>query len=459
MSSGVEQSKHVVIVGLGTGGLFSSRAAQRYNRNTRITIIEKRDYDMFSPCGIPYAIEGKVKDFEELKHTVPVTRNITKLLKHEALRIDPSGKKVEVKKLDTGETQWIGYDSLILATGSRPKVLQIPGGRELLGRGVYTCSMPEEGKILREAALKSKRAVVIGGGAIGLEIALALRHLGLEVIATKRTPQVLGDELDTDMSEIISKFIESQGVRNLFGKGIERINGVEKVESVVIAGETIPTDIVVMATGIDPTSKLAVDAGLKVEKGAIVVDKKMRTSDKDIYALGDNCLSFSNIDAQPLSVPLATTAYKQATVAGVNAAGGDAEFSGSLGTFVTYFGGLEVSCTGYNTTTAEAHGFKVVSGRANMKTKPHWMPDAQDISIKIIVDAETGNVIGGQAIGSEGTDWRINIIALAIKKRMTIHELSTIELAYCPAVSDLNDPLIIAIDAATRRLESVQKRA
>ena len=459
MSSGVEQGKHVVIVGLGTGGLFSSRAAQRYNRNTRITIIEKRNYDMFSPCGIPYAIEGKVKDFEELKHTVPVTRNITKLLKHEALRIDPSGKKVEVKKLDTGETQWIGYDSLILATGSRPKVLQIPGGRELLGRGVYTCSTPEEGKIIREAALKSKRAVVIGGGAIGLEIALALRHLGLEVIATKRTPQVLGDELDTDMSEIISKFIESQGVRNLFGKGIERVNGVEKVESVVIAGETIPTDIVIMATGIDPTSKLAVDAGLKVEKGAIVVDKKMRTSDKDIYALGDNCLSFSNIDAQPLSVPLATTAYKQATVAGVNAAGGDAEFSGSLGTFVTYFGGLEVSCTGYNTTTAEAHGFNVVSGRANMKTKPHWMPDAKDISIKIIVDAETGNVVGGQAIGSEGTDWRINIIALAIKKRMTIHELSTIELAYCPAVSDLNDPLIIAIDAATRRLESVQKRA
>ena len=273
MSSGVEQGKHVVIVGLGTGGLFSSRTAQRYNRNTRITIIEKRDYDMFSPCGIPYAIEGKVKDFEELKHTVPVTRNMIKLLKHEALRIDPSGKKFEVKNLETGETQWIGYDSLILATGSRPKVLQIPGGRELLGRGVYTCSMPEEGKILREAALKSKRAVVIGGGAIGLEIALALRHLGLEVIATKRTPQVLGDELDTDMSEIISNFIESQGVKNLFGKGIERINGVEKVESVVIAGETIPTDIVVMATGIDPTSKLAVDAGLKVEKGAIVVRK------------------------------------------------------------------------------------------------------------------------------------------------------------------------------------------
>ena len=448
-----------MIVGLGTGGLFSSRAAQRYNRSTCITIIEKRDYDMFSPCGIPYAIEGKVKEFEELKHTVPVTRNMTKLLRHEALRIDPSGKRVEVKRLETGETLWIGYDSLILATGSRPKVLQIPGGRELLGRGVYTCSTPEEGRILREVALKSRRAVVIGGGAIGLEIALALRHLGLEVVATKRTPQVLGDELDADMSEIISKFIESQGVRNLFGRGIERINGTDKVESVVIAGETIPTDIVVMATGIDPASRLAVDAGLKVEKGAIVVDKRMRTSDEDIYAIGDNCLSFSNIDAQPISVPLATTAYKQAAVAGVNATGGDAEYSGSIGTFVTYFGGLEVSCTGFNTMTAEAHGFKVVSGRTNMKTKPNWMPDAQEISIKVIVDANTGRVIGGQAIGNGGTDWRINIVALAVKKRMTIQELSTIELAYCPAVSDLNDPLMMAVDAAMRRLESAQKKA
>ena len=449
-----EQGKQIVIIGLGTGGLYSSRSAQRYNRNTQITIIEKRDYDIFSPCGIPYAIEGKVKDFEDLKHTVPVGRGTTKLLRHEALKIHPKEKKVLVKNLETKEERELTYDSLILATGSKPKVLPIPGAFDLFGKGVYTCTTPEDGKVLKDAANQCKNAIVIGGGAIGLELALAMRHLGLNVTVTKRSPQVLYDELDPDMSELISQFIADQGIRNLFGKQIEKINGVDKVESVTIAGETIPCEMVIMATGIDPSSKLGVESGLLTEKGFIVTDDHMRTSDKDIYAIGDVALSFSIIDGRPINVALATTAYRQALIAGVNAAGGDIRYDGTMGTFVTYFGGIEVSCTGYNTLTAEAHGLKVVSGRANMKTKPHWMPDSQNISLKIVVEKNTGRILGGQAVGTEGTDWRINIISLAIKKKMTIQEFATIELAYCPAVSDLYDPLMVATDATIRRLEA-----
>jgi NADPH-dependent 2,4-dienoyl-CoA reductase/sulfur reductase-like enzyme len=259
------------------------------------------------------------------------------------------------------------------------------------------------------------------------------------------------------LSELVATFIEKQGIRNLFGKQIERINGADHLESVIIAGETILCDLVVMATGIEPTSKLATEAGIITEKGFIVADKQMRTNDPDIYTVGDASLTFSNIDGKPINVALATTAYRHASIAGVNAAGGNATYDGAIGTFVTYFGGLEVSCAGYNTLTANAHGFKTISGRANMKTKPHWMPDTEDISVKIIAETETGRILGGQAIGTSGTDWRINMIALAIKKKMTIHEFSTIELAYCPAVSDLYDPLIVAIDATLRRLESIQK--
>ncbi len=449
-----EQGKQVVIIGLGTGGLYSSRSAQRYNRNTQITLIEKRGYDMFSPCGIPYAIEGKVKDFEDLKHTVPETRGITKLLRHEVLKIHLKEKKVLVKNLETSEERELTYDSLILATGSKPKILPIPGARELMRKGVYTCTTPEEGKSLQDAAKQCKNAVVIGGGAIGLELALAMKHLGLNVTVTKRSPQVLYDELDPDMSELINQFIADQGIRNLFGKQIEKINGVDKVESVTIAGETIPCEIVIMATGIDPSSKLGVESGLATENGFIVTDDHMKTSDKDVYAVGDAVLSFSLIDGRPINVALASTAYRQALIAGANAAGGDVRYDGAIGTFVTYFGGVEVSCTGYNSLTAEAHGFKVVSGRANMKTKPHWMPDSKNISVKIVVDQNTGRVLGGQAVGTEGTDWRINIISLAIKMKMTIQELAAIELAYCPAVSDLYDPLMVAIDTTIRRLEA-----
>jgi len=178
----------------------------------------------------------------------------------------------------------------------------------------------------------------------------------------------------------------------------------------------------------------------------------METSVKGIYAIGDCAQSFSGVDGKPSYVALATTAFKQASVAGVNAAGGDAVFGGNLGTFVSFVGNLEISCTGYNSAAAEKNGFKVVSGRANMAIKPSWMPGAKDISVKLVVDAGTGRILGGQAIGEEGAAWRMNVVALAIKQKMTIGEFSAIELAYCPAVSEVYDPLLVAADIAIRRL-------
>jgi NADH oxidase (H2O2-forming) len=452
MGEKVSESRKIVIIGLGTGGLYSSRAASRLDRKAEITIVEKRSYDMFSPCGLPYAIEGVVESFEDLKHTVPSTRQLKKLLRHEALSIDTEGKRVQVKDLESRETSWLEYDSLVISTGSQPTILPIPGAKELLGRGVHVVTNPENAEALRDAALESKRAVVVGGGAIGLEIAIALKELGLEVWVTKRSPPPFPRNLDPDMGKIISGYLEEKGLHILFGKGIDAINGEDRVESVVIAGETIPTDIVVMAVGVRPESTLAEKAGVSTERGGILVDERMETSVKDVYAIGDCVRSFSGIDGEPSYVALATTAFKQAAVAGVNAAGGDAAYDGNLGTFVSFIGELEVSCTGYNSAAAERNGFKVVTGRANMQIKPRWMPGAKDISVKLVVDAETGRILGGQAIAEEGAAWRMNVVALAIRQKMTIQEFGKIELAYCPAVSELYDPLQVAIDTANRRL-------
>ena len=447
----VTESRKIVIIGLGTGGLYSSRAASRFDRKAELTIVEKRSYDMFSPCGLPYAIEGVVESFEDLKHTVPSTRQLRKLLRHEAISIDTEGKRVQVKDLESGETSWLEYDSLIISTGSQPTILPIPGAKELLGRGVHVVTNPENAEALRDAALESKRAVVVGGGAIGLEITFALMELGLDVWVTKRSPPPFPRNLDPDMGKIISEYLESKGLHILFGKGIERINGDDHVEAVEIAGETIPTDIVVMAVGVRPESRLAEEAGIATERGAIVTDERMMTNVKDVYALGDCSASFSGVDHKPVSIALATTAFMQAAVAGVNAAGGDAVYDGGMGTFVSFIGDLEISCTGYNTEIAERNGFKVIAGRANMQTKPKWMPGAKDISVKIVVDAETGRLLGGQAIGEEGAAWRINVISVAIKNKMTIEDLTKVELAYCPAVSELYDPLLVAADVALRR--------
>ena len=253
------------------------------------------------------------------------------------------------------------------------------------------------------------------------------------------------------MGKIISEYLETKGLHILFGKGIDRINGDDHVESVEIAGETIPTDIVVMAVGVRPESRLAGGAGIATERGAIVTDERMMTNVKDVYALGDCSMSFSGVDHKPVSIALATTAFMQAAIAGVNAAGGDAVYDGGMGTFVSYIGDLEISCTGYNTEIAERNGFTVIAGRANMQTKPNWMPGTKDISVKVVVDAESGRILGGQAIGEEGAAWRINVISVAIKNKMTIEDLSKVELAYCPAVSELYDPLLVAADVALRR--------
>lgn len=450
-------ARKIVIIGLGTGGLYASRAASRVDRSAEITIVERRDYDMFSPCGLPYAIEGKVKSFEDLKHTVPVTRQLRKLLRHEALSIDTKGKRVEVKSLESGEVSWLDYDSLIISTGSNPIILPVPGAKELVGRGVHFVTNPENAKELKEAALNSKSAVVVGGGAIGMEIAMAIKELGLDVYVTKRSPPPLPRNLDPDMGEIIREYLESKGLHILFGKSFDRINGSDRVESVEIEGEVIPTDIVVIAVGVYSESEIAVKADIAHNRGAIITDERMETSVKDVYAIGDCAMSFSGVDRKPINIALATTAFRQAVVAGVNAAGGDMTYDGGLGTFVSFVGELEISTTGYNSDAAEKNGFKVVTGRANMQVKPSWMPEAKNISVKIVVDAETGRILGGQAIGEEGAAWRVNLISLAIKKKMEIEEFCTIELAYCPAVSDLYDPLLIAADAAMRRFKRGQK--
>ncbi|MBT4423232.1 FAD-dependent oxidoreductase [Candidatus Bathyarchaeota archaeon] len=453
-----QDAPKILIVGLGTGGLYASRAAQRFNRKAQITIIEKREYHMFSPCGIPYAIEGVVSSFEELKHSVPTTRSLQIRLSHEAIDVDARGKKVKVKNLETGAEEWLDYDKLILATGSRSKILPVPGAKEFLGKGIYVVTTPEEGATLRDIALKSKTAAVIGGGAIGMEIALALKHLEVDVHITKRSEPSLPRNLDPDMGKILTEHLLEKGLNIYFGKGIDSINGTDKVESVTIAGEVIPVDFVVMAAGIDSNIDLAEKAGIKSERGSIKTNKKMETNVPDIYAIGDNCWTHNMIDDSPARTALATTAYRQAMVAGANAAGGDKEYEGTLGTFVTSVGDFEVSATGYNTSMAEAAGFKVISGRANTMNKPNWIPGAKNISVKIVADAETGRLLGAQSIGAEGTDWRINMVALGIRKGLTLEEFASVELAYCPPVSELYDPLLMATDVALRRLAGAKRR-
>jgi len=448
------QRLEIVIVGLGVSGLYASKGALSFNRRCHITIIEKRDFDQFSPCGLPYVIDGLVKDFEELKYTVPEVRNkLTKFLHHEVVSVDNDKKVVKALDLKTSEEKEVRYDSLILATGASPINLPIPGAKELVGKGVHFVSDIENSRALLEAAKSSnKRAVVVGGGATGLEVAVGLRRLGLDVVATKRTPPPFPRNLDPEMGKIIVEHLEKLGIRVLFGKGIDRINGSEKVESAEIAGETIDCDIVVMAVGMRGNTKLAEMVGAKTEKGSVVVDNRMETSAKGVYAAGDLVQTHSRIDGRPTVMLLATSAYRQGMVAGTNAAGGNTAYPGALNTFLTVIGGIEIASTGYTLEAAKRLGRDAQAISTKGEIKPHYIPDGKEMNLRVVVDSKDGRVLGAQAVGEEGAGWRINIFALAIHGGMTLYDLMDAELSYSPPVSQMYDPISQLAEVGLKRL-------
>jgi NADH oxidase (H2O2-forming) len=453
------ESKNIVILGLGTGGMYASKAASITNRNARITIIEQRDYDMFSPCGLPYAIEGSVKNFEELKYTFPTSKRLQKFLSHKAVEIDSENKSLTIEEVGTGRIRDLDYDSLIIATGSSPLVSPIPGAEKLLGRGVHIISTIENSEALKQAAVHSEKAVIIGAGATGLESAVALRELGLEVVIIQRSETPLRRSFDPDMGKMIIELLRSKGVTTFFGDSVERVNGEERVDSVSFKGESIQTDLVVVAIGNKPNTGFLSQSGIKTTRGAIVTDMRMETNLRGIFAVGDCACTFFHLDKESIKIELATVTKEQGLVAGTNAAGGSMEYGGTLGTFVSYVGGLEVAATGYNSMVAMKRGYEIITGKSRMKVKPKYIPGAGEVTVKLVVDSKSGVVLGAQAIGEEGAAWRVNVAALAIKKRVNVCEFSSIELAYCPPISDLIDPLHTAANIVKRRLARAGSRA
>lgn len=437
-------AKKIVIVGLGTGGFSAALAARKVDPTVEITVFEKRAFDMFSPCSLPFAIEG-ILDFGSLVYSLPDFGN--KFLHHEVFKINPGDKKVSARDLASGRVIEVDYDSLILAPGSSPIIPQIKG---LPLGGVFTLHELESAKNISSFASKVKSAMVVGAGAIGLELASALKHKGLEVSLVEMLPHVLPKALDSDMAKEVEEVLRKLGVRLYLGKTIEEVGGGENIEFAVVGGEKINTEMLVLAVGVRANLNLARSAGVEVGRWGIKTNSRMETSIKDIYAVGDCVETVSPINHRPWVMQLANAAYKQGMVAGTNAAGGYDTYIGGLGTHVSFVGGLEVAGTGFNQSMAESSGFRVIAGKAKGKTNP--MPGAKDITVKILADAEDGRVLGGQALG-EGAGSRINLIALAIKGCMSVFDLSDAEMAYCPRVSEAYDVVTKAADYAIRRLE------
>ena len=453
--------RRIVIIGAHAAGVDAASAARKTNRTAEITLMTKQKRPGYSPCGIPYVLGGHISNFEDLVLFPPSYFRMMKLdlrLQTTATRIDTEAKIVEIQD-KTGKQEKLEYDSLIIATGAYPFVPPIKGREK---RGVYVLRTIEDGKKIDHAIKNAKSAVVIGAGLIGLETAVAFVERGLKTTAVELLPYVLPVMLDKDVADRVHKMLEEKGLRIIVGHGVDEILGTNKVSGVSVAGEEIPADLVVVATGIRANTKLAEDAGIVLgETRAIKTNMRMETFRKvnerirplkDVYAVGDCAESVSMITHRPLLSQLGTTAVRQAKVAGINAAGGYAIFPGCLGTAITKLFDLEIGVTGLTEFMAGRAGIETVAGRITSKTRPEYYPGALPIRIKIVVERETEKIIGGQIIGGEEVTQRINALSFAIQKQMTVRELAKADTCYAPPLNETWEPMVLAAETALKRL-------
>ena len=439
----------VVIIGHESAGFTAASTARAIDKQAEITVVERNPYPLYHPCGIPFAISGELPDIKVLiENTKPP--NIELRLGTEAKSIDPDKKTVKVIELKSGKTENIPYDSLIVAIGSyafRPSIR----GTDL--KGVYVVRTVEDGEAIIQATKKAKQAVVVGGGAIGVETSVALRRRGLEVLLVELMPHLLPTMLDQDMAELVTQRLQKEGIRVLCAQQLREIRGDKNVRSVVVGEKEYPADLVIVAVGVKPEVRLAKEAGIELgPTGGIKVDRYLRTSVPEIFAAGD-CVETQNlITGEPTLSQLATTAIRMGKAAGENAVGGKATFTGTFNTVVTSVHELIIASTGLTTSAAKKAGIDVVSARVRMSNKPHYYPGAEPIYVKLLVETGEHKIIGGQVIGTEGVAERVNLLTLAIQKGMRADELADIEYCYMPAVCDVIEPLTAAAEVVLRKL-------
>ncbi|MEM3519276.1 MAG: FAD-dependent oxidoreductase [Candidatus Hadarchaeales archaeon] len=438
-----------MVIGFQSAGLTAAGNARLANRDAKITVIERRLYATYHPCGLPFAIGGDVPHIRHLVEAAPKIPGVEVLIGTEALRINRDEKWVEIQDRRTLKRGKIPYDKLIIATGSQALRPPIPG---INLQNVFTLRTMRDGEEILAALPRATKAVVIGAGPVGIEAACALRERGMEVSIVEMKPSVLPGMLDPDISEAVIDRLNQVGVNTFCSSPVKEIKGKEKVEAVVIEGRELPADLVIVAVGVTPDVSLAREAGLEFgPTGLIKVDDHLRTSDPDIYAAGDCAEAKCFFTGKPIKSQLATTAIRMGKVAGINAAGGDEVFPGVLNTVVSSAYGMEIAATGLNTQAAEAAGFSVVSGRVRTLSKPYYFPGAEPIIIKMIVERGTRKIIGAQIIG-DGAAERVNLLAFAITHGIPVDAISRMEYCYAPPVNDCIEPLILAAESIIRRL-------
>jgi len=454
----------LLIIGSGAAGSTAAQFARKTNRLAEITVLGNESYSEYSKCGLPYVISGVIPSFDDL---IEFSRSwfqrfkINLALGTEAYDVDPEGTTVKSLSLQDGRKEEHHYDVLIIATGASSWVPEtegafLNGGR--LKEGVFTLRTMADAKQIHGGVKKGKRAMIVGSGLIGMEMAEALSLRGMETSVRLRT-HVLTGMIDEDMAALVQKSAAARGVHFIPRVTASKIGGEERVEYVVLkdldTGEESehPTDLVVISAGSKAHVEIAKKAKCQIgSAGGIVVDKRCETSVKGIYAAGD-CTEYPDfITGKPVSIGLGSIGVKQGRVAGINAAGGREEMlRGILNNRTTELFGLEISAVGPTMRELKKAGIEPIVGKFSGSTLPDYFPGKKVIAVKVMADPQDGRIIAAQIVGEEDVHQRINVFAAAILEGMTLEDFIKLETCYAPPAAPTLDCMTLAVDAALMR--------
>jgi NADPH-dependent 2,4-dienoyl-CoA reductase/sulfur reductase-like enzyme/rhodanese-related sulfurtransferase len=456
-----EPALTILIVGGVAGGASAAARARRLNENARIVIFERDSYVSFANCGLPYYLGGEIQDRDKLLIAKPelfLRRfRIEVRTRQEVISIDRATKTIAIADLDADRSYTESYDKLILAPGADPLVPPIPGKD---AQGVFTLRNLEDTDRIAEAMPEARQAVVVGGGYVGLETVEQFRRKGLDVALAEMQPQVM-PFLDREMVEPLHRQLEYNGVRLELGRGIASI---EEVDGQAVAvdlsdGTRLPADLILLGVGVRPNVGLAQAAGLTLgASGGIATDEYMRTNDADIYAVGDAAeYTFGSTGAKQ-RVPLAGPANRTGRLAGEHAATGESRRApAAWGTSIVRVFGTAAGISGLSLRAATEAGFDANAVHVIANNHAGYYPGAQAMAVKLVFEEGTGKVLGVQAVGGDGVDKRLDIIATLTHFKGTVHDLAELDLAYAPPFGSAKDPLHMAAFAAQNHLDGLAR--
>lgn len=433
----------IVVVGSVAAGTSVAAKARRNTEDAEIVIYDRDSDISYSGCGLPYYLGGEVDDIEELRPRDAAwfakRYHVTIHTRHEVTGVDPASRTLTGNRVDSGEPFTDSYDVLVLATGVSSIVPPIPG---VDSPGVFTLRSPGDAEQVRAFVERRQpaHAVVVGAGYIGLETAEQLVGRGVDVTVVEALGHAM-PRMDPDMSARVDEELRRHGVDLRTGSTVTAIDADAAVHGVTVDGERLPADLVVMAVGVRPNLDLARQIGAAIgPTGAIAVDRRMRTSVDDVYAVGDVAESFSVITGAPTWVPLGSTANKMGRIAGHVITGGDIEHRGILGTAIVRVFDLAVGMTGLTEAAARQAGYDV-EVLHNIKPDRSEYLGGQQLIIKAVADRATSRLLGAQVVGPRGVDKRVDVLATAITYGSSVADLFHLDLAYAPPFATTKDPV------------------